>query len=249
MSPATDKKPHRRRILAVVLAFLAALAVAALVFLNTSYPASDAALTALESDGAVTVTTQDDGDMVFAPASAASGCGIIFYPGGKVDPRAYAPLMRAFAERGFTCVLIRMPFNLAFFDSNAADGEQAAFSEVDHWYLGGHSLGGAMAARYAAGHADDYEGLLLCAAYPTENLGDTDLAVESVYGSEDGVLNRDRYEECRANAPQLVEDVIPGGCHGYFGDYGAQKGDGTPTISREEQMSRTADDLITLAAR
>ncbi len=106
-----------------------------------------------------------------------------------------------------------------------------------------------MAARYAAGHADDYEGLLLCAAYPTENLGDTDLAVESVYGSEDGVLNRDRYEECRANAPQLVEDVIPGGCHGYFGDYGAQKGDGTPTISREEQMSRTADDLITLAAR
>ncbi len=104
MSPATDKKPHRRRILAVVLAFLAALAVAALVFLNTSYPASDAALTALESDGAVTVTTQDDGDMVFAPASAASGCGIIFYPGGKVDPRAYAPLMRAFAERGFTCV-------------------------------------------------------------------------------------------------------------------------------------------------
>lgn len=249
MPPDTDRKPHRRRMLAVFLAFLAALAVAVLVFLNTSYPASDAALAALESDSAVTVTVQDDGDMVFAPASAASGCGIIFYPGGKVDPRAYAPLMRAFAERGFTCVLVRMPFNLAFFDSNAADGEQGAFPKVDRWYLGGHSLGGAMAARYAAGHADDYEGLLLCAAYPAEDLGDTDLAVESVYGSEDGVLNRDRYEECRTNAPQMVEDMIPGGCHGYFGDYGEQKGDGNPTISREEQMSRTADDLVALAAR
>ena len=77
MSPDTDKKPHRRRILAVVLAFLAALAVAALVFLKTSYPASDAALAALESDDAVTVAVQDDGDMVFTPASAASGSGVV----------------------------------------------------------------------------------------------------------------------------------------------------------------------------
>ena len=237
----------RRRALAILGAALAALMVAALVYLNTYYNASDAALAALASDDAVAVTTQDDGDIVFAPASGTSTEGLVFYPGGKVDQRAYAPLMRACAQRGFTCVLVRMPFNLAVLDQDAAAGEQDAFPEVSRWYIGGHSLGGAMAASYAAGHAGEYEGLLLCAAYSTKDLSGTGLAVESVYGTADGVLNRESYDRYRSNAPQMVEDAIEGGCHSYFGDYGLQDGDGQPAITREEQLERTADDLVALA--
>ena len=236
----------RRCVLIGLVCVLAALVVAAVVYLNTSYPASDAALDALASDGQVTVTTQDDGDIVFAPADGVSAVGLVFYPGGKVDQRAYAPLMRECAERGYTCVLVSMPFNLAVFDAGAAAGEEDAFPEVERWYIGGHSLGGAMAASYAADHAGEFDGLLLCAAYSTDDLSQTGLKVESVYGTADGVLNRESYEKYRGNAPQMAEDVIDGGCHSYFGDYGMQDGDGKPSITREEQLARTADDLVAM---
>ena len=233
-----------------IAAVVAVLAVAAAVYLNTSYAAGDEAHAALTSDAAVQVTVQDDGDLVFAPAEgAANGAGLIFYPGGKVDPRAYAPLMRAAAERGFTCVLVHFPFNLAVFDPNAASGEEEAFPQVERWYIGGHSLGGAMAAAYAADHAGDFRGLLLCGAYATKDLGASGLAVTSVYGTDDGVLNRDAYAKNRGNIPQAVEDAIEGGCHSYFGDYGLQDGDGTPTISRDEQIARTVDDLAGMDRR
>ena len=64
-----------------------------------------------------------------------------------------------------------------------------------------------------------------------------------IYVSEDGVLNREKYEADRANLPQdTTETVIDGGCHAGFGSYGAQNGDGTPTISAEEQQQQTADE-------
>ena len=111
---------------------------------------------------------------------------------------------------------------------------------------GSLALGGAMAASYAADHAGEFDGLLLCAAYSTDDLSQTGLKVESVYGTADGVLNRESYEKYRGNAPQMAEDVIDGGCHSYFGDYGMQDGDGKPSITREEQLARTADDLVAM---
>ena len=175
----------------------------------------------------------------------------IFYPGGKVEHTAYAPLLRACAERGMLCVLIRMPCNLAVFNINGANGIPEQFPGVEHWYLGGHSLGGAMAASYAADHADELDGLVLLAAYSTRDLTGSGLAVLSVYGSEDGVLDLAKYEQYRSNLPAgTSEVVIDGGCHAGFGRYGAQTGDGTPAISGDEQIDRTAEEItrIILAA-
>ena len=185
-------------------------------------------------------TTLSDGTLLFMPPDPAAG--FIFYPGGKVEHTAYAPLMNALAAKGILCVLVEMPFHLAVFDMDAAEGIPDAFPQVDSWYIGGHSLGGAMAAAYLSDCTVDFDGLILLGAYSTEDLSETELSVLSVYGSEDLVMDREKYAQCKANLPaDFQELVIPGGCHAYFGMYGEQKGDGTPSIPRQEQIALTAE--------
>ena len=178
--------------------------------------------------------------MVFMPEEPHTG--LIFYPGGKVEYSAYAPLMRMLADRGVLCALVEMPFNLAVLDMNAADGIAEQLPQVDRWFIGGHSLGGSMAASYAAKNPDGFDGLVLLAAYSTEEIDD--MRVISLYGSEDQVLNAEKYGQYWENLPEdTVEIVIDGGCHAYFGSYGPQDGDGIPTITAQEQLNITADAL------
>lgn len=210
------------------------------MYVNNYYHANDKAEAALESDNRVTVSYLEDDVILFMPEEIRAG--LIFYPGGKVEYTAYAPLMHSLAENGFLCILPHMPWNLAVLDVNAADGYIERFPDVEEWYLGGHSLGGSMAADYAGKHADEYEGLILLGAYSTADLTDSGLMVLSVYGEEDQVLDLEKYEKYRSNLPEdFSEFVIEGGCHAYFGSYGAQKGDGTPSITMEEQIATTVD--------
>ena len=191
----------------------------------------------------VVIDTLDDGTKVFSTEKATKG--FIFYPGGKVEYTAYQPLMVACAEQGIMCVLVEMPFNLAVLDMNAADGILAQYPEIEDWYIGGHSLGGSMAASYLADHTDEYEGLILLGSYSITNLSETDIDILSVYGSEDQVLNHEKYDENKKNLPDnFTEVVIDGGCHAYFGMYGAQEGDGNPTISNEEQISLAVESIV-----
>ena len=239
----TKKSHPRLRIaLAVILAVVLLCAATFAVYVNIYYHAEPAAVQAMAPDDTISVYELRDGVTVFAPEKPAAG--LIFYPGGKVEHTAYAPLLRACAEQGILCVLVRMPFNLAVFNINGANGIPEQFPDVDHWYLGGHSLGGAMAASYAADHVDELDGLVLLAAYSTRDLTRSGLSVLSVYGSEDGVLDMGKYEQYRSNLPPgTSEVVIDGGCHAGFGRYGAQDGDGTPAISSDEQINRTAEEI------
>ncbi len=163
---------------------------------------------------------------------------LIFYPGAKVEYTAYEPLMLRLAQSGIDCFLVEMPYNMAVFDVNAAD-ELIGKGEYEHWYIGGHSLGGAMAASYASGNADKLEGVVLLAAYATKSLGD--LTVLSIYGSEDGVLNLSKLEKGREYASNYTEICIEGGNHAWFGSYGEQDGDGEASITHEEQIRQTVE--------
>ena len=247
MIPETDQSrrrfhPKLRAVSAVILAVVLVCAAAFAVYVSIYYHGEPAAVQAMASDGVVSVYELRDGVTVFAPEELSAG--FIFYPGGKVEHTAYAPLLRALAERGVLCVLIRMPGNLAVFHINGANGIPEQFPDVAHWYLGGHSLGGAMAASYAADHANELDGLVLLAAYSTRDLTGSGLAVLSVYGSEDGVLDMEKYEQYRSNLPAgSSEVVIDGGCHAGFGRYGAQTGDGTPTISSDKQIDKTVGEI------
>ena len=209
------------------------------IYVNGNYEADTIVTVAsLISDDDVTVTKLESNYYVFEPTNAT--IGLVFYPGGSVEYSAYAPLLREFASNGILCILIDVPLNLAILDVNAADNLTSMYPNIEKWYLGGHSLGGVVAADYASKHLDEFEGLLLLASYTTVDIHDTDLSVVSIYGSNDEVLNKERYEENKSNLPKnLSEKVIDGGCHSYFGNYGMQDGDGVPTITREEQFAST----------
>ena len=193
-------------------------------------------------EGYATVSFPDEKTVVLEPEGATKG--FIFYPGGKVEFTAYLPLMAECAEQGILCVLVKMPCNLAVLDVNAADGIKEQYPEIEEWYIGGHSLGGSMAASYVADNFEDFDGLVLLGAYSTADLSDTSLKVLSIYGSEDGVMNREKYEKYSSNLPDsFTEYVIEGGCHAYFGMYGEQDGDGEASISNTEQISVTAQKI------
>ena len=236
---------HKRKIFIITTSVLLALAIiigACSIYLGNYYSADNEAIGAFLPQG--TAWTEDpDGRIVFEPKGATKG--FIFYPGGKVEYTAYIPLMKACAEEGILCVLVEMPFNLAVLDINAADGIQKEYPEIEEWYIGGHSLGGSMAASYLANHIEDYEGLILLGSYSTADISDTDINVLSVFGSEDKVMNREKYEDNKSNLPSdFTEFVIDGGCHAYFGMYGPQDGDGTATITNEEQISLTVKSIV-----
>ena len=223
----------KRRIAALLIAALV-LAIAMGALLRAGYDAEEAAIAAMaqgETSGRAT-----------AFGSAQSESGLIFYPGGLVDHAAYAPLMQEIADRGIFCLLVEMPLDLAVLDADAADGLCAQYPQVKRWTIGGHSLGGAMAASHAAKHPGDFDGLLLLGAYAAEDVSGAVCRTLSIYGSEDGVLNREKYETGRTFYPADFEEItIPGGNHAGFGCFGAQKGDGAAQVSQEEQWAVTAD--------
>lgn len=197
---------------------------------------------ALQSDDRVGVTT--DPWLVFRPLGEGPAVGLIIYPGGRVDPRAYAPAARALAQEGYLIVIVPMPLNLAVVAPGRAADVIAAFPETDRWAVGGHSLGGAMAARFAFRNPAAVQGLVLWAAYPAaaDDLSERALAVTSIYGTLDGLATED---EIAASSPLLPAGTrwvaIEGGNHAQFGWYGPQRGDGTATISREEQQAQIVD--------
>ena len=248
MKILTNKKTKRFVISlsAVVLAIGLIFGACAIYVSDYYHIDGEAIITHAEScDGYAYISFPDEKTAVFAPEDAKAG--FIFYPGGKVEFTAYLPLMAALAEQGILCVLVKMPANLAVLDVGAADGIREQYPEIDSWYIGGHSLGGSMAATYVSDKDDSFDGLVLLGSYSTADLSDTSLRVLSVYGSEDKVMNREKYEKYKPNLPEdYTEHVIDGGCHAYFGMYGAQDGDGVPTISNEDQINITAEKIADL---
>ena len=243
MGATKEKRKHIAIIILSVTGGLILLTAAVfLVYVSIYYHADESGREAMRSDSAVTVS-EENGRIVFSPQKAEYG--LIFYPGGKVEAEAYAPLMHELARENVLCILVKMPFNLAVFNIDGADGIQSSYPEISHWFIGGHSLGGSMAAVYAEKHENSFDGLILLASYSTSDLRGTSLKVLSVYGSEDRVLNRDKYKANLSNLPDSTREyVIYGGCHAYFGSYGRQSGDGEPTITPDEQRRLTIKWLI-----
>jgi len=181
------------------------------------------------------------GGYVIEPANATGEerVGLVFYPGGRVHPDAYVPsLARIAAEADVTVYVPQMRLNLAVLSRNRAAGVIDDHPEIDRWYVGGHSLGGAMACRYANSATDQVEGVVLFAAYCDRDVSGTDLDVLSVTGEADTVLDRDRYESTRENLPaDATLASLAGVNHSQFGAYTGQRG-GQPSGTAFDEAHR-----------
>ncbi len=230
----------RKRRWIIPLIAIAAIALACLIYTGVYYHADETAIAALASDESVTVTKTEYGWFFDGVAEEDV---LVFYPGGKVEETAYAPLLHRLAAQGMDVCLLKVPLRLAVLGTNRAD-DVPELGSYAHRYVGGHSVGGAVAAIYAAGHGEQLSGVILLAAYPTKALDNTLLLLE-IYGSEDGVLNTEKLSDGSQYAPERTrEDVIEGGNHAQFGNYGIQKGDGPASISAEEQQTQTVECIL-----
>uniref|UniRef100_UPI003FED9DD6 alpha/beta fold hydrolase n=1 Tax=Dysosmobacter welbionis TaxID=2093857 RepID=UPI003FED9DD6 len=225
----TKRMPRRKKWLlagGIVLLVLAVLTGAFFWYVSDYYRADEVALEVLAQDS--TIEVRDD--LTILSPSYPTDTAVIFYPGAKVEAEAYLPLLEQIRQTGVTCILVHMPFRMAIFDANAAEEVMEQFPDVRHWYIAGHSMGGAMASQFAASHPDEVDGLILLGAYiygdypPEKTL--------TVYGS----LNQS-VEDHIDYTENVVE--IQGGNHAQFGNYGPQKGDLPATISAEEQQAQT----------
>ena len=231
----------KKKILIVLAAVFLAIAAGFGIYVSDYYHASEYVTESLPGTGNVQIEEIRNGLFLDGPGEENA---LIFYPGGKVEYTAYIPLLSALAEEGTDCFLLKMPCNLAILGINRASAVMTDSSYTyAHWYIGGHSLGGVAASSYAADH--DLDGLILLASYPTKELDERTL---ELYGSEDLVLNAEKRAEGDAYLPEgSVVQVIEGGNHAQFGDYGEQEGDGSAAISREEQQKRTVEAILEMA--
>ena len=239
-----------RRVLIAIGVAIAVLGGAIAWWCATAYHADAAALAAIaDEDGpedGVTVQVLADGSIAFIVDDPIAG--MVFYPGAKVDPEAYAVLLTACAREGITCVLVRPPLDFALLSIDAAEGIAEQFPQIDVWLLGGHSLGGVAACEYLAQHEADFDGVVLLSSYPNTELADFAGFSLSVVGSEDSVVNREAYDGAQDNLPEDAHElIIEGGNHAQFGNYGEQDGDGTATITREQQQAQTVEAIVDLA--
>ena len=234
----------------IVLAVLGLLVVISTGFVIWGYtparPMTEA-LTALQSDSQVTVSIGEW--LVFSPAAARPSTGLIIYPGARIDVRAYVPAAYQIAAQGYLVVIVQMPLNLAVLDAGAAGDVIAAHPDIQHWAVGGHSLGGAMAANFAYSHPGVVQGLVLWAAYPasSDDLSQSGLSVVSIYATLDGLTSGEDIRASRALLPAVTKWVaIDGGNHAQFGWYGDQSGDNRAVISRQEQQELVVESTVAL---
>jgi hypothetical protein len=207
---------------------------------------------------AVTIYDYRDYIEINPTSNEYSKTGLVFYPGGFVDPHAYIEPLAKFtiAGKGHKVIIVKMPGNLAVLNSKKGAWIYNDFPDVKQWVIGGHSLGGVMACSVIEKYPGFFKGLVLMAAYPkaSDNLSSWNGSVLSLRGQYDGLVDSltitsnvdllptpwwiNNVEDFpNGTVAKTVYYTIPGGNHGQFGNYGIQKGDGVATISREAQAN------------
>jgi predicted alpha/beta-hydrolase family hydrolase len=227
------------RILLAVSSLLILLLLGFVIWGSTPARPMPEALAAIQSNAQTTVTAGKW--LTFQPAGAQLSTGFIIYPGGRVDYRAYAPAAQSIASQGYLVVIVPMPLSLAVFKPGAAAEVIAVHPEIKHWAVGGHSLGGAMAASFVYTHPAAVEGLVLWASYPaaSNDLSGSAVRVLSISGTLDGLSTSAKIAASRALLPADTAWMpIDGGNHAQFGWYGLQAGDNPASITRQEQQAQ-----------
>ena len=236
---------RRNKIIIGVLLAVVIVLVGFVVWAETPPSPMPEAYDALKSDSSVTVSVGNW--LVFSPVSSNVSTGFIIYPGGRVDFRSYAPAAHAIAAEGYLVVIPLMPLNLAVFGVGTANDVIGRYPNISSWAIGGHSLGGTMAAQFAFENPSKIKGLILLAAYPASgtDLSKSNLLVTTIHGSNDGLVSTAQIDDSlKLLPPSTLRVEIAGGNHAQFGCYGDQAGDNAATITREAQQNLTVNATV-----
>jgi pimeloyl-ACP methyl ester carboxylesterase len=248
MADKSAPRPTKKQIwLLILLLLLAAATVVGIQWVTNKRQPLPEAIAALTSDERVQV--EQEPWLTFAPTQGTPATGFIFYPGGRIDPRGYAPLMKAIAAEGYLVVVPEMPLNIAAFRPSIADKVIAAHPEIDRWIIGGHSVGGAMAAQYTHTHSENIAGLEIWASYPPDkaDLSGLEIPVTLIYGSRETKVTDSSVAERQHLLPaDTVYVRIEGGDHHQFGSYEINPEDHLATISRDFQQQQILQATLSL---
>ena len=244
-----SKTSKRKTVRNIILIFIAAIVLLCTVIVGmclfNSRPAVQTVATYQNSFSNVTINVQDDGGVEIMPKNSNAYTGIIFYVGAQIRPDAYIPLLSRLSERGFSCFIPNLSFNMAALEPKAAETVISMHPEIKSWYLAGHSMGGLTASGFAADYPEKVCGLIMLAAYTNRDLSDSELSVLSIFGDTDGVMNKALYDERKDWYPDDFEEyIIEGANHAQYGDYGEQPRDNEALISAESQQKQTADIML-----
>ena len=249
MENSNNSRRIKRILIGLVIVLITVAAIWGIQWATYARPPLPEAIVAFESDDLVLIT--QDPWLTFTPIDDPVATGLIFYPGGRVDPRSYAPLAREIAEEGYLVVIPEMPINMAVFNPNIADEIIAYHCEIDHWVIAGHSVGGTMAARYTDKNPDMIEGLAIWASYPAKStdISDLDIPVISIYGSrEETVTDASVGKRAHLLPDDTLYIRIEGGDHHQFGSYQVNPKDHLATISRASQHQQIIQATLALLA-
>ncbi len=244
----SKSNPIKRWILIALAVILAGTLIWGISWATYSRPPLPEALTALESDDLVKIS--QDPWLTFTPSGDIKA-GLIFYPGGRIDPRGYAPLLREIASEGYLVVVPSMPINMAIFDTNAADEIIDHFSKIKNWGIAGHSVGGTSAAIYTANNPGKIAGLAIWASYPPDSIdfAEADIPIYSIYGELDPRVNRQSVADRKYLLPSSSVYVeISGGDHHQFGSYLTEPEEDLATIPRAVQQEQIIEGTLDMLA-
>jgi alpha/beta hydrolase family protein len=252
-SSQVRRRSRRRIAVAVPLLVLSFTLVLALAYARP-FVATPTATTALRSEKGVRLSDRLGWYELVPAQQDAEGdeikptTGLVFVPGARVESRAYARVLRPLAEAGYLVAVLKEPFGFAIVDPDHGKKVLDLHPEIAHWVVGGHSLGGTVAASLAD-NDDRVDGLVLFASYPADPIIRNDLKVVSISGAADGLVTPADIETSRSNLPpDTTFVVIDGAVHSSFGDYGDQPGDGTPTIDRSAAQAEVSKATLALLA-
>lgn len=243
-------KLNRKKTIQLIFAFIITTLIVLFTFgaiwIATPYkPSSDALALLKDSENSY---FKDTGNLEFIPKEPKSK-GIIFYPGGRVEAQAYSYICSALANQGYPCIIAVMPFNLAVFKIDAGDEIISKYPEIQGWIIGGHSLGGSMAARYVnqTEYKDKISGIVFLASYSDIDLSKSKIPCSILIATKDNILNFDTFSDNFKNFPDNHNlNVIQGGNHSQFGDYGLQQDDGNSEINKDEQHQIVVAEFVKL---
>jgi hypothetical protein len=239
-------KKIKRKPFLLILGLLILAGILSFIGYTRLLPADDIALAAMESTDQVQVSDQPM-MLVLVPRVDALNRGFVFYPGARVDPQAYVPMLKPLAEAGILVVIPKMPLGFAVLGIDRAAEIQAVYPQILCWAIGGHSLGGSMAAEYVAKFPEEMQGIVFVASYPARNTSLASLPIRGlvISGSLDGLVAAEDVASVETNFPQESEFVLlEGANHAQFGHYGPQSGDNLAEMSAEEQRAKSTQAML-----